>query len=65
MPTLWLPVDTYDTVQFIHPDSIVGEACKLRILLEGDELHADEVRLAQCIEFHDLFDKVTEDESDY
>ena len=59
MSTLWLPVNTI-TVQFIHSNSMVGEVCKERILLETDEFHADDVRLAQCIEFPGLFDHATD-----
>ena len=58
-------MDTYDTMKFIHPDSVVGETCKQQIRLEADELDAGEIRLAQRSKFLELFDGASEDGIDY
>ena len=41
IPNKWLPVATYDTIQFIHPDSIVGDACLF--LWKADNLNAKDI----------------------
>ena len=45
VPAPWLPIDTYDMIQFIHPDALIGQTSKGHILLEADELNADQVCL--------------------
>ena len=41
------------------------DTCTQRIPLEADNLDAGEIRLVQHIEFPELFEKATEEESNY
>ena len=34
VPNIWLPVCTYDTIQYIHPDTLDGDSCVQGRLLE-------------------------------
>ena len=53
------------TIQYIHPDTLVGDSCIQCIPLEADELNAEEIILAQLIEFPGMWENSTNTESNF
>ena len=63
IPLAWLPFYTFDTVEYIHPDTLKGHICIER--LEAVELNEEEICVAAKLAFPTLIDNAHDDDSEY